>query len=65
MAAVFDQFVGQGHDEKGRLMFRVRWLGYGPREDTWEHVEDIPSEKVRRYCSRHNIAVRQTPGQGK
>jgi len=46
-------------------MFRVRWLGYGPREDTWEHVEDIPSEKVRRYCSRHNIAVRQTPGQGK
>jgi len=64
MKAVFDQFVGQGYDEKGRLMLRVRWFEYGPREDTWEYVEDLPSEKVRRYCSRHNVALRQTPERG-
>jgi len=65
MEAVFDKFVGQGYDEKGRLMLRVCWFGCGPREDIWEYVEDLPSEKVRRYCSRHNIALLQTPEQGK
>jgi len=64
MEAVFDQFVGEGYDEKGRLMLRVRWFGYGPREDTGEYIEDLPSENVRRYCSRHNIALRQTPERG-
>jgi len=34
MEAVFDQFVGQGYDNNGRLMLKVRWFGYGPREDT-------------------------------
>jgi len=64
MEAVFHQFIGRGYDEKGRLKLRVRWCGYGPREDTWEYVEDLPSEKVRRYCSGHNIALRQTPERG-
>jgi len=64
MEAVFDKFVGQGYGEKGHFMLRVRWFGYGPREDTWEYVEDLSSEKVRRYCSRHNIALRQTPEPG-
>jgi len=64
MEAVFDHFVGQEYDEKGRLMLRVRWFGYGPREDTWEYIEDLLSEKVHRYCSRHNIALRQTPERG-
>jgi len=59
MEAVFDQFVGQGYDDNGRLMLKVRWLGYGPREDTWEYVADLPTEKVRQYCQRHHQSVRQ------
>ena len=43
MEAVFDQFVGQGYDNNGCLMLKVRWFGYGPREDTWEYVEDLPT----------------------
>jgi len=62
MEAVFDQFVGQGYDNNGRLMLKVRWFGYGPREDTWEYVEDLPTEKVRQYCQRHQLAVRQRRG---
>jgi len=59
MEAVFDQFVGQGYDDHRRLMLKDRWFGYGPRGDTWEYVEDLPTEKVRQYCQRHNLSVRQ------
>jgi len=62
MKAVFDQLVGQGYDNNGRLMLKVRWFGYGPREDTWEYVEDLPTEKVRQYCQRHQLAVRRRRG---
>ena len=40
-------------------MLKVRWFGYGPREDTWHYVEDLPSEKVRQYCQRHQLQVRR------
>jgi len=47
--AVFDHFVGQGYDEHERIMLKVRWFGYGPREDSWNYVEDLPAEKVRKH----------------
>jgi len=59
LEAVFDYFVGQGYDEHERLMLKVRWFRYGPREDTWQYVEDLPSEKVRQYCQRHQLQVRR------
>jgi len=43
----FEYFVGQGCDDQERLMLKVRWFGYGPREDSWHHKEDLPAEKVR------------------
>jgi len=43
--AVFDHFVGHGYDGHERLMHKVRWSGYGPREDSWHYVEDLPAEK--------------------
>lgn len=59
LEAVFDKFVGHGYDESGRLMLRVRWFGYGPTSDTWEFVEDLPVEKVRRYCQTVGISIRR------
>lgn len=63
MEAVFDKFVGHGYDESGRLMLRVRWFGYGSDSDTWEYVEDLPTEKVRRYCHVAKIPMRRRPTQ--
>jgi len=57
--AVFDHFVGQGYDEHERLMLKVRWFGYGPREDSWHYVEDLPAEKVRKNCMQHRLTVRR------
>jgi len=59
LEAVFDYFVGQGYDEHERLMLKVRWFGYGTREDTWHFVEDLPREKVRQYCQLHQLQVRR------
>jgi len=56
--AVFDHFVGQGYDEHERLMLKVRCFGYGPREDSWHYVEDLPAEKVCKHCMRHRLTVR-------
>jgi len=57
--AVFVHFVGQGYDEHERLMLKVRWFGYGPREDSWQYVEDLPAEKVRKHCMQHPLKVRR------
>jgi len=62
MEAVFDQFAGNGYDNNGRLMLKVRWFGNGPREDTWEYIEDLPTEKVRQYFQLHQLAVRRRRG---
>jgi len=62
MEAVFDQFVGQGYYDHGCLMLKVRWFGYGLREDTWEYIEDLPTEEFRQYCKRQSLSVRQRRG---
>jgi len=62
MEAVFDQLVGQGYDHNGRLMLKIHWFGYGPREDIWEYVAGLPTEKVRQGCKRHQLSVRQRRG---
>jgi len=58
-AAVFDHLVGRGYDEHERGMLQVRWFGYGRREDSWYYVEDLPSEKVRKYCQQLRLTVRR------
>ena len=57
--AIFDHLVGQGYDEHERLMLKVRWFGYGPREDSWHYLENLPAEKIRKHCMRHRLTVRR------
>ena len=57
--AVCDRFVRQGYDDQERLMLKVRWFGYGPREDSWHYVEDLPAEKVRHHCAQHRLTMRR------
>jgi hypothetical protein len=35
-------------DAQGRF-YRIRWLGYEEKENTWEPKENIPSQLIRRY----------------
>jgi len=40
-------------------MLKVRWFGYGPKEDSWHYVEDLQAEKVREHCARHWLPMRR------
>ena len=57
--AVFDHFLGQGYDVQERLVLKVRWFGYGPREDSGHYVTDLPAEKVPQHCRQHRLTVRR------
>jgi len=40
-------------------MLKVRWFGYGPREDSWLYVEDLPAAKVRQFYARRWLTMRR------
>jgi len=52
---VFERFVDHTWDEEGELWLLVRWLGYGPEDDTWQHSGRLPVQAVYRYCRRKGL----------
>jgi len=40
-------------------MLKDRCFGYGPRDDSWHYVEDLPAENVRQHCVRHRLTMRR------
>ena len=39
----------------GELLFKVRWYGYEPADDTWEPIKHLPRSKVLSYVKRAKI----------
>jgi hypothetical protein len=46
---VVDRLVDAEMNDRGRIRYQVRWLGYDPMEDTWEYKEELPTHFIRRY----------------
>jgi hypothetical protein len=38
--------------------YKVRWHGYGPKEDTWQSPSDLPPDMVRSYIATSAIGSR-------
>ena len=45
------------HAEVGETLFRIRWYGFGPTEDTWEPIAHIPRSKVVGYFKRKKLPL--------
>ncbi|KAH7723972.1 hypothetical protein AAVH_08410 [Aphelenchoides avenae] len=42
--------------DPSQVLFKVRWLGYGPEDDTWETADDLEHLKAfEEYCSKHGL----------
>ena len=39
----------------GEPVYRVRWYGYSPSDDTWEPVKHFPRNKLVSYCHRKGV----------
>ncbi|CDF32213.1 unnamed protein product [Chondrus crispus] len=48
-----DRIVAHGEADDGSPLYRVRWFGYSPKEDTWERADNLPENFIRRYRARH------------
>jgi hypothetical protein len=44
-----ERVVDSGYGEDGVILYRVRWVGYSPGEDTWESAQHLPPHVVRRF----------------
>ena len=45
-------------EKRSRIVFKIRWLGYGPDEDTWEPIEqvghiDVVRDYIMNYIGHH------------
>ena len=38
-------------------MFKVRWTGYGSKDDTFEPIHHIPANAVIRYCKQKGLPI--------
>ena len=50
------RLVAAGYDDNNQLLFKVRWKGYGPSDDTWEPETSLPPSLVAEFKRKHNIS---------
>ena len=50
-----EQIVDSAPDERGRIMYRVRWKGYDEHSDTWEYISNLKNalSKVKQFHKRY------------
>jgi Chromo (CHRromatin Organisation MOdifier) domain len=56
---VVERIVDAAMDERGSILYRIRWLGYKDFEDTWQGEDSIPNQFIRRYWKTKGLTTLQ------
>jgi Chromo (CHRromatin Organisation MOdifier) domain len=56
---VVERIVGVRQWAEGKLRYRIRWYGYGRYDDTWQPLEHLPEDLVRRCHRRTRLPYPQ------
>ena len=54
---IINEDEGHLHAKHGDMMYKVRWFGYTPEEDTFEPVHHLPRSQVLSYHNRKQMPV--------
>ena len=41
----------------GETLYRVRWYGYEPDDDTWEPTKHLPRSKILAFCKKKGLPI--------
>lgn len=54
---IVDRVIAHRYDGKGLLVFRVRWYGYTPEDDTENPITHLRRSHVICYCKRKELKI--------
>jgi Chromo (CHRromatin Organisation MOdifier) domain len=54
---VVDRLVDAQMNDRGQILYQVRWFGYDPAEDTWEEKDELPAHFIRRYWRTKGLST--------
>lgn len=61
---VVDHNINQGprhrYSKAGEALYRVRWYGYQPDDDTWESTGQLPRSKILSYYWSRKLPIPDT-----
>ena len=59
---VVDKIVSHRYDDKGNILYQVRWFGYSPEEDTEEPARHLRRSHLLRYYKRRKLRLPEDIG---
>jgi hypothetical protein len=57
MEYVVFRIVDAQMNDRGRILYQVRWLGYYPADDTWEDKDELQRHFIRRYWRTKGLST--------
>jgi Chromo (CHRromatin Organisation MOdifier) domain len=54
---VVDLLVDAQMNNRGQILYQVRWLGYDLAEDTWEENDELPIHFIRRFWRAKGLST--------
>ena len=57
MSHTFNRNKRYANDKDGHTLYRIRWVGYDSKNDTWEPLPNLTRSQVISYHEKSNITL--------